>query len=80
MVWSATSEVGVNDSVLEVGCGPGVVIQRFSTLAPAGRVAGIDQSRKMVEQARARNATAIQSGPKRSCRPAPRFRGEPPIR
>jgi ubiquinone/menaquinone biosynthesis C-methylase UbiE len=55
-------EVGPNDRVLEVGFGPGVVIQRLSKLAVAGHVAGIDQSREMVEQARARNATAIQSG------------------
>ena len=55
-------EVGPNDSVLEVGFGPGVVIQRLSRLAAAGHVAGIDQSREMVEQARARNATAIRNG------------------
>ena len=54
-------EVAPNDSVLEVGFGPGLVIQRLSNLAAAGRVAGIDQSWEMVEQARARNATAIQS-------------------
>ena len=48
--------------MLEVGFGPGVVIQRLSKLAAAGHVAGIDQSWEMVEQARARNATAIQSG------------------
>jgi ubiquinone/menaquinone biosynthesis C-methylase UbiE len=55
-------EVGQNDSVLEVGFGPGVVIQRLSKLVTVGHVAGIDQSLEMVEQARARNATAIQSG------------------
>jgi ubiquinone/menaquinone biosynthesis C-methylase UbiE len=55
-------EIGPSDRVLEVGFGPGVVIQRVLKLAPAGNVAGIDQSREMVEQARARNATAIQSG------------------
>jgi ubiquinone/menaquinone biosynthesis C-methylase UbiE len=55
-------EVGPNDRVLEVGFGPGVVIQRLSNLATAGHVAGIDQSPEMVEQARARNATAIQGG------------------
>jgi ubiquinone/menaquinone biosynthesis C-methylase UbiE len=55
-------EIRPNDSVLEVGFGPGVVIQRLSKLATAGHVAGIDQSQEMVEQARARNATAIQSG------------------
>src|SRR5438876_7386153 len=55
-------EVGPNDSVLEVGFGPGVVIQRLSKFAAAGHVAGIDQSREMVDQARARNTTAIRSG------------------
>lgn len=51
-------EVTPNDRVLEVGFGPGVVIQRLAKRA--GRVAGIDQSREMVEQARARNATAVE--------------------
>src|ERR1700680_5149158 len=55
-------EVGPKDRVLEVCFGPGVVIQRLSRLAAAGHVAGIDQSREMVEQARARNVTAIRNG------------------
>lgn len=59
---SGLLEVRQNDSVLEVGFGPGVVIQRLSSLASAGHVAGIDQSREMVEQARARTEAAIQNG------------------
>ena len=55
-------KVGPNDCVLEMGFGPGVVIQRLSQLAAAGHVAGIDPSREMVEQARARNAPALQGG------------------
>lgn len=55
-------EVEPNDSVLEVGFGPGVVIQRLSNLASAGNVAGIDPSPEMLEQARNRNASAIRSG------------------
>ncbi len=55
-------KVRPNDNVLEVGFGPGVIIQRQSKLAPAGHIAGIDPSLEMVEQARARNATAIQNG------------------
>ena len=51
--------VGPNDSVLEVGFGPGVTI---SKLAAEGHVAGVDQSREMVEQARARNTLALRSG------------------
>ena len=59
-----TDVLGVtpNDRVLEMGFGPGVVIQRLAKLAAAGHVAGIDLSREMVEQARARNATAVQDG------------------
>jgi ubiquinone/menaquinone biosynthesis C-methylase UbiE len=53
-------EIGPNESVLEVGFGPGVVIQRLSNLA--GYVAGIDPSQEMVRQAGARNAKAIGSG------------------
>jgi ubiquinone/menaquinone biosynthesis C-methylase UbiE len=52
--------IGPNESVLEVGFGPGVVIQRLSKLA--GHIAGIDPSPEMVRQARARNAKAIGSG------------------
>ena len=55
-------EVTPFDRVLEVGFGPGVVIQRLAKLAAAGHIAGIDLSREMVEQARARNATAVQGG------------------
>jgi ubiquinone/menaquinone biosynthesis C-methylase UbiE len=59
---TALLEIERHDRVLEVGFGPGVVIQRLSKLASAGHVAGIDQSKEMVEQARARNANAIRSG------------------
>jgi ubiquinone/menaquinone biosynthesis C-methylase UbiE len=62
-VWVAELlEVGPNDSVLEVGFGPGVIIQRLSKLAATGHIAGIDRSREMVEQARARSATVIEGG------------------
>jgi len=53
-------EILPTESVLEVGFGPGIVIQRLSNLA--GHVAGIDPSREMVRQARARNAGAIEGG------------------
>ena len=55
-------EVGPNHSVLEVGFGPGVIIQRLSKLTSAGHIAGIDPSQEMMKQARARNAAAIKSG------------------
>ena len=55
-------QIAPNDGVLEVGFGPGVVTERLTKLAPAGRVAGIDHSIEMVELARARNITTIQKG------------------
>jgi trans-aconitate methyltransferase len=55
-------EIGPCDGVLEVGFGPGMIIQRLSKLAAAGQIAGIDPSQEMVAQARARNATAIKNG------------------
>jgi ubiquinone/menaquinone biosynthesis C-methylase UbiE len=50
------------DKVLEVGFGPGVGIERLARSAPAGRVAGIDRSTEMLEQAKLRNAEAIAGG------------------
>jgi ubiquinone/menaquinone biosynthesis C-methylase UbiE len=55
-------EVRPTDSVLEVGFGPGVIIQHLSNLATAGHVTGVDPSLEMVEQARARNASAVETG------------------
>jgi len=55
-------EIAPNDSLLEVGFGPGVTVQRLSEVASTGYVAGIDPSEEMVGQARVRNTTAIRSG------------------
>jgi len=55
-------EIKSGDRVLEVGFGPGVVVQRLSERSPAGRVAGIDESPEMVAQAQTRNAPGVQSG------------------
>lgn len=50
------------DHVLEIGFGPGVTIQRLSSLVENGSVAGIDSSKVMVNLARRRNAKAIREG------------------
>lgn len=55
-------EIGPVGHVLEVGFGPGVVIERLSQRLPAAVIAGVDPSSAMVAQARARNAQAIDSG------------------
>ena len=50
-----------NDSVLEVGFGPGVGIQLLARSVSGGYVAGVDSSEEMVQQAKARNMKAIES-------------------
>jgi ubiquinone/menaquinone biosynthesis C-methylase UbiE len=51
-----------NDSVLEVGFGPGVGIQLLARSVSGGYIAGIDPSEEMVQQAKARNVKAIEGG------------------
>jgi len=55
-------EIGPNDRVLEVGFGPGVVIEHLARLASSGHVAGIDPSTEMTAQAQARNSVPIREG------------------
>jgi ubiquinone/menaquinone biosynthesis C-methylase UbiE len=54
--------IAPQDRVLEIGFGPGVIVQHLAALTPAGHVAGIDPSVAMLAQARARNETAIADG------------------
>jgi ubiquinone/menaquinone biosynthesis C-methylase UbiE len=51
-----------HDSVLEVGFGPGVGIELLARSVSEGYIAGVDPSDEMVDQARARNVKAIESG------------------
>lgn len=51
-----------DDSVLEIGFGPGVSIQLLAQRVTSGLVAGADPSPVMLEQARRRNAAAIKAG------------------
>jgi ubiquinone/menaquinone biosynthesis C-methylase UbiE len=55
-------EIAADDTILEIGFGPGVTIDHLSTLVPAGRVVGVDPSPEMVAQAKARNSAAIRNG------------------
>jgi SAM-dependent methyltransferase len=67
-VWVAgLLEIGPDDRVLEVGFGPGAVIEHLAKLASAGHIAGIDPSTEMVAQARSRNFKGPPRGP---CRPS----------
>ena len=55
-------EIQPTDHVLEIGFGPGHGIQQVARLAPQGRVAGVDFSETMLQQASRRNAAAITAG------------------
>jgi ubiquinone/menaquinone biosynthesis C-methylase UbiE len=48
--------------VLSIGFGPGVGIAALVRRLPEGRIAGIDPSTTMVEQARRRNRRAVDTG------------------
>ena len=61
--WGLTHVVVAEDfTMLDVGCGGGKLIERLASLAPAGRVSGVDYSASSVEVARATNAAAIADG------------------
>lgn len=55
-------EIQPTDHVLEIGFGPGHGIQQVARIAVHGRVAGVDFSQTMLQQATRRNAAAIASG------------------
>jgi len=55
-------EVQPKDRVLEVGFGPGVALQLIAAKLSSGKVAGIDCSAEMMDQATARNAAPVESG------------------
>src|SRR3546814_518955 len=55
-------EVSTDDTVLDLGFGPGQATQRLAKRASKGKVFGIDQSPLMLEQASKRNRRAISDG------------------
>ena len=55
-------DVQRDNRILEVGFGPGVVIQSLATKAQEGFIAGIDASPLMVQQASKLNAQTIRNG------------------
>ena len=55
-------ELQPTDHVLELGFGPGVAIALMSTVVTSGHVVGIDHSELMLQQAKKRNASAIEQG------------------
>lgn len=61
--WAVSQlRVAPGDSVLEVGCGPGVAIRLLAEGQRAGFLAGVDPSPIMVRQARRRNDALVRAG------------------
>ncbi len=55
-------QVQSNDTVLELGFGPGRAVQILASLAPDGFVFGIDASTEMLARASRLNASAVRRG------------------
>jgi ubiquinone/menaquinone biosynthesis C-methylase UbiE len=55
-------DIRQDDHILEVGCGPGALIQALAARATEGLVVGVDLSPTMLQQAERRNARAIHEG------------------
>lgn len=55
-------ELDVDDAVLEIGCGAGLAIRDIFAKSLCHRVAGIDPSSEMIEQAALLNAAQLQAG------------------
>lgn len=55
-------EVPPDATILDVGCGGGRTVQKLATMAPRGKVFGIDYSRASVAVSRDTNAQQIASG------------------
>lgn len=54
--------ITAEDSVLEIGCGPGQAIKRLVKTTPVGRVVGIDPSLEMLGQAASAHQEALCDG------------------
>ncbi|MDR0912279.1 MAG: methyltransferase domain-containing protein [Methanobrevibacter sp.] len=54
--------IDVNDVILDIGCGGGVNVKRFSEIATGGKVYGMDYSSLSVEKSQDLNKIAIEEG------------------
>ncbi len=55
-------DIQPNDLVLELGCGPGLALEGCLARVTDGLVIGLDHSETMLQQAAARNRTALLAG------------------
>ncbi|BDG47262.1 class I SAM-dependent methyltransferase [Parageobacillus sp. KH3-4] len=55
-------DIRSNDTVLEIGFGPGIAAEKISSIIKEGMFVGIDPSEVMLSQAQKRNEAAIREG------------------
>jgi SAM-dependent methyltransferase len=55
-------DLGPDDRVVELGCGPGVALAAIADRVVGGVAVGVDQSAVMIDQAQRRNAAAVAGG------------------
>ncbi|WP_425455459.1 class I SAM-dependent methyltransferase [Amycolatopsis palatopharyngis] len=51
-----------SDRIIELGCGPGMVIAALATRTSRGLAVGVDPSQVMISHARRRNSIAVRAG------------------
>ena len=67
-IWAADLlEVKPKDSVLEIGCGVGLLVAEVAKRLDGGAVTAIDKSGPMLEKARKRNQLAMEQGLVKFC-------------
>jgi ubiquinone/menaquinone biosynthesis C-methylase UbiE len=55
-------DIGSSDIILDIGCGGGINVQRFSNMAPEGKIYGLDYSEVSVEKSKELNKDIIEKG------------------
>lgn len=55
-------DIGLRDTILDVGCGGGRTVGKLAAAASNGKVVGVDYAEASVDASRRENATAIQRG------------------
>jgi ubiquinone/menaquinone biosynthesis C-methylase UbiE len=62
-LWAAdVLNIKPNHSILEIGCGTGLLAEEICSRPPGGKFVGIDRSAAMIEKATKRNHASIETG------------------